>query len=107
MDDSGENKALETLINKTDTNIDINIEYPERNTPQQNSPAEQAFNTTCGKAFSAENVPTKTRHTMFPHWIKTVSNLDNLCIVEFKGRKKSRHEHMNMAYLYGSTTCVC
>ena len=39
MDNAGENKALETLANKADNNLDTKIEHAARNTPQQNSHA--------------------------------------------------------------------
>ena len=92
MDNAGESKALETLINETDNSLAAQIEHTARSTPQQNSPMEQAFKTTHGKAkalFSAANVPMKTRCMLFPHWIKTVSKLDNLCVVEFNRQKRA------------------
>ena len=56
------------------------------NKPQQNSPADKDFKTACVKAkasFVTANALMKTSHIAFPHWIKTASNLDNLCIVDF------------------------
>ena len=69
MDNAGENYLLAQEINKQKWQLDIEVEYTARDTPQQNSLVEVAFNTIACRAKSLmydANVPDDFRHLLYP-----------------------------------------
>jgi hypothetical protein len=98
MDNAGENVKLSKLVKSPHNNLNVNIEFTARNTPEQNSPVEQGFTTIYSRAkaaFHAARVPMDIRYKIFPDWITTVTLYDNLCVVNYKNELKSRYQHVH------------
>jgi len=100
MDNAGENYLLAQEINKQKWQLDIEVEYTARDTPQQNSLVEVAFNTIACRAKSLmydANVPDEFRHLLYPKAILLATLLDSLIIVNINGVDKPRYEHDGMS----------
>ena len=96
MDNAGENKALQDRMTSAEWKLDCKFEYTARDTPQQNSLAEQSFRTIAAKmraCLNAANVPCKWRWVLFPEAAMTVTKLNWLQILELDGVEKTRIEH--------------
>ena len=91
-DNAGENLKLDNRLKSADWKLNVKFEYTARNTPQQNSLAEKAFDTlySRGRAMmNAANIPKILRYSLFREAFKTATFLDGLTMIELNGITKT------------------
>jgi len=96
LDNSGENKALETLANSAQFALGIHFEFTTRRTPQQNSLAERGFTTILFRAkaiIHAAHLSHYWRYFLRNEEFMYASMMHGLEMVERNGSFKSRYEH--------------
>ncbi len=96
QDNAGKNKNLVTLAHSQDWKLDTIFENTARKTPQQNSYAELAFTVIAAKTRAVMNTAQIRKSEHFKLWSEaatTVTALDNLIPVTWKGETKTRYEH--------------
>jgi hypothetical protein len=87
---------LVTLAQSQDWKLETIFENTARKTPQQNSYAKLAFMVIAAKTRAVMNVaqiPKSERFKMWSEAAMTVTALDNLIPVTWKGETKTRYEH--------------
>jgi len=96
LDNSGENKALETLANGPQFALGIHFEFTARRTPQQNSFAERGFTTILFRAkaiMHAAHLSHYWKYFLRNEVFMYASMMHGLEMVERNGGFKSRYEH--------------
>ncbi len=96
QDNAGENKKLVQRLTSKDWKLDAQVEYTARDTPQQNSLAEQGFTFISSiprAALNTANIPQKQRYRRFSECAMTMTKLDWLNIVGMDGVIKTRIDH--------------
>ena len=96
-DNAGENKKLEERLRSVDWKLgDIQFEYTASYTPQQNSRIEKGFETILNRGRAmlvAANIPENRRYLFAKEAFQTATKLDDLTVIEFKGKEKCRLQH--------------
>ena len=96
LDNSGENKALETLANGSQFALGIHFEFTARRTPQQNSLAERGFTTILFRAkaiMHAAHLSHYWKYFLRNEVFMYASMMHGLEMVERNKIIKSRYEH--------------
>ena len=96
MDNAGENKSLEEKMNSVDWKLNIDAEYTAVYTPKQNHLAELSFYIIAnrGRAMMYRaNVPLMMRYKLFKEAFTTVTQLDQLAVIEINRKSKKRYKH--------------
>ncbi len=97
MDDGGENISLAKRLKSSDWKLPIKIEFTAARTPQQNWPAEVGFYVILNRARAMmhhANIPVRLRYRLWREAVKTATLMDGLVVVKFKGKEKTRYEHI-------------
>ena len=92
QDNAGKNKKIITLAHSKDWKHDTVFENTACKTPQQNSYAELVFTVIAAKAramMNAAQIPKDKRFKWWSKTAKTVTVLDNLILVTWKGEIKT------------------
>ena len=92
QDNAGENRSLQNRCSSSDWKLEADFEYTAKETPQQNSLAENAFTIIAAMAralLNAANVPMEERYRLFPEAANTVTKLDWLQGVTINGVTKT------------------
>jgi hypothetical protein len=96
QDNASKNKKLITLAHSQDWKLDTIFENTACKTPQQNSYAELAFTVIAAKTravMNAAQIPKSKRFKLWSEAAMTVTALDNLIPVMWKGETKTQYEH--------------
>jgi hypothetical protein len=96
QDNAGKNTKLVTLAHLKDWKLETMFENTACKTPQQNSYAELAFTVIAVKTravMNAVQIPKSEHFKLWSEAAKTVTALDNLIPVTWKGETKTRYYH--------------
>jgi hypothetical protein len=96
QNNAGKNKKLVTLAQSQDWKLETIFENTACKTPQQNSYVKLAFTVIAAKTravMNAAQIPKSEQLKMWSEAVITVTTLDNLTPVTWKGETKTQYEH--------------
>jgi hypothetical protein len=96
QDNAGKNNKLVTLAHLQDWKLETIFENTACKTPQQNSYAELAFMVIVSNTravMNAAQIPKRNHFKLWSEAAKTITALDNLIPVTWKGETKTQYEH--------------
>ena len=96
LDNTGENKLLQTQCASKDWRMNCEIMFTARDTPQQNSLAEVGFARLVNRRRAMmhhANLPMMDRYCLAHEAFQCATHLDGLTVVEVDGVMKTRYEH--------------
>ena len=96
LDNTGENKLLQTQCASKDWKMNFEFEFTARDTPQQNSLAEVGFATLANRRqamMHCANLPMMDQYHLGHEVFQCATQLDRLTVVEVEGIMKTCYKH--------------